>query len=282
MVKHFRIGLLVFALVVSAIGNEPELIDDRTVLRDFESGVRALHEKSAGLSAPELRRKLRGEPKTDIALDELVSRNALPRPELYQKTKAATLLVGHLYLCDDCDKLHGSAAGGVLVSTDGLALTNFHVLDFARARAFGAMTADGKAFAIDEIIAASRKHDVALVRLKDADGLPFLSLADQSQVGEPVFSVSHPDSHYFTFTSGMVSRYFIQPKTRAPRLQITAPFARGSSGCAIVNESGQIVGLVSATNSIYYTQQDKRQEDFQMTVNTCVSLESIRALVRNP
>jgi hypothetical protein len=76
----------------------------------------------------------------------------------------------------------------------------------------------------------------------------------------------------------MVSRYFLQPKTKTPRLQVTAPFARGSSGCGIVNDSGQIVGLVTSTNSIYYTQKDNRQEDFQMVVNTCVSLQSIRAL----
>ena len=277
-VRRFLLSFAVLGLAVTQVEAEPEVIDDKALLRSFEAQVTSLHEDSVGLSAPELRRVLRAEPKTDLSLEGIASRDPLTRPELYQKTKAATLFVGHLYLCNDCDRFHGSAAGGVIISPDGLALTNFHVLDFARARAFGAMTAEGKAYAIGEVLAASRKHDVALIRLQNAENLPTLSLADKAEVGESIHLVSHPDSHYFTFSSGMVSRYFVQPKTKAPRLQVTAPFARGSSGCGIVNDSGQIVGLVTSTNSIYYTQKDNRQEDLQMVVNTCVPLQSIQAL----
>ena len=277
-VRRFLLFLAAFGLAATQVEAEPEVIDDKALLRSFEAQVGTLHKESVGLSAPELRRILRTEPKTDLALEEVANRDPLTRPELYRKAKAATLFVGHLYLCNDCDRFHGSAAGGVIVSPDGLALTNFHVLDFARARAYGAMTADGKAYAVGEVLAASRKHDVALIRLQEAQNLPTLPLADKAEVGESIHLVSHPDSHYFTFSSGMVSRYFLQPKTKTPRLQVTAPFARGSSGCGIVNDSGQIVGLVTSTNSIYYTQKDNRQENLQMVVNTCVSLQSIRAL----
>ena len=175
--RRFLLFLAAFGLAATQVEAEPEVIDDKALLRSFEAQVGTLHKESVGLSAPELRRILRTEPKTDLALEEVATRDPLTRPELYRKAKAATLFVGHLYLCNDCDRLHGSAAGGVIVSPDGLALTNFHVLDFARARAYGAMTADGKAYAVGEVLAASRKHDVALIRLQEAQNLPTLPLA---------------------------------------------------------------------------------------------------------
>jgi hypothetical protein len=174
--------------------------------------------------------------------------------------KEATLVLGHLYLCGKCDRHHGNLAGGVLISSDGLALTNYHVLDFREAVVFGAMTAAGEVYAIDEVLAASKSDDVALIRLRGAKDLAHLPLGTELKTGEALFVVSHPDGHFYTLTHGYLARRYLTPKERVPRLQITADFAKGSSGCGILNRRGELVGLVASTSSIYYNESPNGRE----------------------
>lgn len=276
MPRSFSSSLLVLLVMLAPL-SAAEPVDDTALLEAFEAGVAVAMEEGRGLTAPDLRSELRKQkrssphlPKREIpATNDDIS-------TLYERAREATLLLGHLYLCADCDKLHGSISSGVIISPDGLALTNYHVLDSNRARAFGAMTNSGSIHGIAEVVASDKKNDIALIRLEGADGLPALALGlEPPAVGVGVAVVSHPDSHFYTLSTGIVSRYFVTPKTKALRLQITAPFARGSSGSPVVDDSGRIVGLVAATNSIYYTQEKRRQEDFQMTVNSCVPLATI-------
>ncbi|MEC5125177.1 serine protease [Verrucomicrobiales bacterium BCK34] len=169
-----------------------------------------------------------------------------------QSASAATLIVGHLYLCGKCDKWHNNLAGGVLISSDGLLVTNYHVLKFAQAKTFAAMTGDGRIFPVGRVLASSERDDLAVVQLRGAKDLPFVPIAPSAATGDALFVISHPDAHFYTFTEGHVSRYFLEPKGKAKRIQITAPFARGSSGSGIFNESGELIGIATFTNTIFY------------------------------
>lgn len=280
MKQHFYAALYSVQLLAATVAVSQEWIDDKSLLRSFETQFQEVQRSGTGLSANEVRRHLKREFSFEGKIESVAKTEALTAGQLYERARAATLLVGHLYLCGNCDKLHGSAAGGVVISPDGLALTNYHVLEFTRAKVFGAMSADGKAYPISEVLASSRQHDLALVRLEGASDLPFLPLAAQSEVGEPVVLVSHPDSHFYTLTTGHISRFYLAPRSKTPRLQITADFARGSSGCGVLNEAGQLVGLVTSTNSIYYTQEKDLQKDLQMVINACVPLSSMQSFLK--
>jgi S1-C subfamily serine protease len=280
--QYFLAAFFSAQLSAAAVAVAQDWIDDKSLLRSFESQFQEVQRAGTGLSANEVRRILKRELSFEGQILPVANTSALTAGQIYGKARAATLLVGHLYLCADCDKLHGSAAGGVVISPDGLALTNYHVLEFARAKVFGAMTADGKAYPIREVLASSRQHDLALIRLDGASDLPFLPLAEKADVGDPVFLVSHPDSHFYTLTRGHISRYYLAPRSKAPRLQITADFARGSSGCGVLSEAGQLIGLVTSTNSIYYTQEKEVQKDLQMVINSCIPLSSIQSFLKGP
>ena len=188
----------------------------------------------------------------------------------------ATLIVGHLYLCGKCDRWHNNLAGGVLISADGLMITNYHVLKFTQAKTFAAMTKDGRIFPIEKVLASSSKDDLALVQLGGAKDLPFVPIAASAETGDALFVVSHPDAHFYTFTEGHVSRYFLEPKERAKRIQITAPFARGSSGSGIFNGSGELIGLATFTNTIFY--EPKTSSNPQTVLYTGVPSASILEL----
>jgi len=76
-----------------------------------------------------------------------------------------------------------------------------------------------------------------------------------------------------------VARYYFDQSAKAPRLQITADYAKGSSGCGVFNDRGELTGLVSSTNSIYYTEENGDQKNLQMVVKSCIPAASVRKLL---
>lgn len=218
-----------------------------------------------------------------VALPPSLTKDSEPltAPEIYRRAIQATVIVGHIYKCDKCTRWHCSLAGGVILDPDGIVVTNHHVMDSDRAAVFGAMTSGGEVFPVTEILAASEPDDLALVRLETGDRpLEFLRIApDDAPAGTEIRVVSHPDGRFFTYSEGIVSRYFFDPSAKALRMQITADYARGSSGCGVYNPRGELTGIVSSTHSIYYTQDHEDQKNLQMVVKSCIPVASLRKLL---
>lgn len=178
--------------------------------------------------------------------------------QVYQQMVRSTLMVGTIYDCGRCEKLHANIAGGVVISKDGLALTNHHVLEREESgvETLMAMTSDGVPRPILEVLACNEKADVALIRL--GGETPFHPAPLASHVPTPAQHVrvlSHPRNEYFVLTEGEVSRYvsFHSRRSSTMWMEITAPFGGGSSGSGIFNDQGEVVGLVSRIHPLYRT-----------------------------
>lgn len=178
--------------------------------------------------------------------------------QVYEQMVRSTLMVGTIYDCGRCDNLHANIAGGVVISKDGLALTNHHVLEREESgvETLMAMTSDGTPRPILEVLACNEKADVALIRL--GGDAPFHPASLASNVPTPAQHVrvlSHPRNEYYVLTEGEVSRYvsFRSRRTSTLWMEITAPFGGGSSGSGIFNDQGEVVGLVSRIHPLYRT-----------------------------
>ncbi len=197
-------------------------------------------------------------------------RSAMSRADIYQQRLSSVVMVGKLHHCQSksCKKTHANIASGVILHEDGIVLTNYHVVngDAEKGLGMGVMTADGKAFLVDEVIAASKQADVALLRLKDAKDLCAAPLAAEEPVGNPITLISHPAGNFFSLSSGHIARY-CKDSDGSCTMQITADYAKGSSGGPIFNDRGDVVGLVSTTLSIPYRQLpiaiDKESKELQ-------------------
>lgn len=259
--------------------------DDARIKADFETRLGDLFKAGGIPTGSATLKQLHREGTGPIALpatpDPAVT-TTKPAAAIYDHARRATLILGHLYLCGKCDKYHANLAGGVLISSDGLALTNYHVLDTREGIVFGAMTVDGRVFAIDEVLAASKKDDIALIRLRNAADLPHVTVRETVGTGDEVFVFSHPDGFFHTFTKGYLSRKYLTPQGKVPRLQITADFAKGSSGAGIFNVTGELVGLATATNSIYYSKEEDSPRNLQMVIKSGVPISSIRSWFAEP
>ena len=278
--KSFYSPILFACLVGSMFAQKPKVgvIDDLALKMLFQKGLEGLHKTEKGASLNTLSGQLNRRT-TTVKLPETKLEIIHP-DEFYSRCKASVLAIGRLYKCGKCTKWHVSSASGFALSEDGVIATNYHVVDSKEGVALGAMDSNGKTFVVSEVLAASKSDDVALLRLRDAKLTP-LPLAARAPVGTAVSVISHPDGRYFTMTKGDVSRYFVaRLKTgQANRMAITADYAKGSSGAPVLDSTGAVVGMVSATNSIYYSKVKGHNENLQMVVKSCVPVDSIHRLL---
>ncbi len=190
------------------------------------------------------------------------------------------VVIGNLYNCGKCEKWHVGQASGFIISEDGLVVTSHHVVDRKNNATLVAMTGEGRVIAVKEVVAASKADDIAILRV-DATALPALPIARATTPGDNVWVVSHPDGFFYTLTSGIVSRTFYgnRTKQRVPVLQVTANFAKGSSGAPVLNDHGAVVGVVSYTRSIHKNHGEGEKRNLQMVLNNCAPASQVLALL---
>ncbi len=263
-------------LCLAAVAFADDYVDDEALQSTFEKKLEALYAAGGIPTSSETLKQLRAA-KTIQWTPPAVP--AAPVTDPVEQATRATMVVGHLYWCEECKARHGSFAGGVILSPDGLVLTNYHVIDENDSVVFAAMSRDGQVYPIENVLAASKSDDLALIQLRGASNLPTVTLAPNVNTGDEIFVISHPDGYFYSLTRGIVSRKYLEGEEKVQRLQVTADFAKGSSGSGIFNPAGNLVGLVTTTYSIYYVDEKEDLEDLQMVVKAAVPLDAIRRLI---
>ncbi|WP_200974543.1 Do family serine endopeptidase [Echinicola sp. 20G] len=150
-----------------------------------------------------------------------------------------------------------SSGSGVIISEDGYVVTNNHVIEDAKDIE---ITLYDNTNYKAKLIGTDPTTDLALLKI-EADNLPFVPFgdSDQTQVGEWVLAVGNPFDLTSTVTAGIVSakarNIGILRNESNNNLQIEsfiqtdAVVNRGNSGGALVNLSGELVGINTAIAS---------------------------------
>lgn len=143
-------------------------------------------------------------------------------------------------------RVQSSLGSGVILSSDGLMVTNYHVVGMATE--IRVVLTDRTEYAAD-VLLADQDSDLAILQLVDAHDLPFVTLRDSAtvEVGELVLAIGNPFGVGQTVSSGIVSGlarsggaggaghgYFIQTD---------APINPGNSGGALVDMGGRVIGI---------------------------------------
>ena len=136
---------------------------------------------------------------------------------------------------------------GVIVSPDGYVVTNHHVVDGALE--IRVELTDNRSF-VAKVVGSDPPSDLAVLKI-DAKDLPTLSLGDSDKVrvGDPVLAVGNPMGIGQTVTSGIISAKGrstgLSDGSFEDFLQTDAAINRGNSGGALVNTSGELIGVNS-------------------------------------
>ncbi|MFI1074229.1 S1C family serine protease [Streptomyces puniciscabiei] len=210
----------------------------------------------------------------------------------------------------------GSSTGsGVIITSNGEIVTNNHVI--SGAQTIKVRTSDGRSYTAD-VVGTDSSKDLALIKLRGASGLKAASLGNSSavQVGDSVVAIGSPEGLTGTVTSGIVSalnrdvtvstdesqgqgqgdgqwpfqfggRQFNgdtgSSTTTYKAIQTDASLNPGNSGGALIDASGNVIGINSAMYSS--SQQSSSSSDagsiglgFAIPVNTVKSdLTKLRA-----
>ncbi|MDR2605674.1 MAG: trypsin-like peptidase domain-containing protein [Oscillospiraceae bacterium] len=148
---------------------------------------------------------------------------------------------------DYFNKIIGSGSG-FFISSAGAAVTNYHVIDGAYSAKI--TTTDG---IVHDVLGVQdylddEHGDIALIQVFGTN-FTALNIGDSSAVkqGEKVYAIGSPLGLDNTMSDGIVSAPARTIYEGAlPYIQISVPISAGSSGGALINEYGQVIGVTTA------------------------------------
>jgi serine protease Do len=129
---------------------------------------------------------------------------------------------------------------GFFITSEGVAVTNYHVIQDASSVA--AMTNDGAFFAFEGILYAPPGVDLVLLKFSAHDA-PWLKLgrSDTAAEGQRVLVIGNPTGLQGTVSDGLIAAF----RQNHSLIQITAPISPGSSGSPVLDENGLVVGIAT-------------------------------------
>ena len=268
------------------------VIDDSALSKDFAHKLGAMVDKGQSINGKKAGEMLKSVVGKKLQLPEAPQPCSLDgEGSVYERCLPAIVAIGSVYNCGKCKDWHlGGFATGWILSSDGLIITNHHVLEKEDTNTLGVMTVDGSVYPLKEILASDKAGDAAVFRI-DTLGkkLPYLRIAADSTVGEEISVISHPKGRFYCLSEGVVSRFHSRANNaggKAVWMSVTADYAVGSSGGPVLNENGEVVGMVSSTLTAT-TGGPRRGEAakqpsaaVQMVFKDCVSLATLRGLFK--
>lgn len=163
--------------------------------------------------------------------------NKLDGPEIFAQYNTAVFMVF------TSDGYNGYQGSGFFINSDGLAVSNYHVFQGTSIGAEQIKLANSETvYKVDEVIHSDADEDFILFRVNVLNNNYIPIAKYKPQVGEKVYAIGSPRGLENTFSSGEVSQW-----RDTNLMQISALIDHGSSGGALINEYGEVVGITSGS-----------------------------------
>jgi S1-C subfamily serine protease len=161
---------------------------------------------------------------------------ASPIPEIVTQTKPAVVEI----VAMDQNGSPTTLGTGFFISSDGLVVTNLHVINGATSLA--AISNNKAIFLFERVVAQPVGVDLAVLQFR-ANDVPFLKLGKSATAveGQKVIVIGNPTGLTGTVSDGIISAF----GENRSLIQITAPLSPGSSGSPVMNEDGQVIGVAT-------------------------------------
>lgn len=133
-----------------------------------------------------------------------------------------------------------SLGSGFFIREDGLGVSNYHVLSDAESAIIH--TNSGRKFMISEIVNYSKESDYVVFKISNSSYNNFRAVKFAQitpKVGEDCFAIGNPKGLTQTLSKGIISGF------RDNYIQTTAQITNGSSGGALFNNNGEVIGITT-------------------------------------
>lgn len=280
------------------------------VVSRLTAAAEALIEQKQARNSEDLRKDLE-RTSFSMTLARPATKELSPQ-DLYHRATDSVFLIAGLTKPSESDPTWKTAfSTGFAVHEDGILSTSAHVFDHDdRDHAVVVMDSQNRVFPITELLAVDRHADTCLFRTT-AKGLKPLPLAKDLLPGTPIRVMGHPGDSFFFFSAGLIANYERDEENHF-WMNVTADFGQGSSGGPVMDTSGNVVGQVSRTYTLYASgessgrprrrriqavrqtsdtdlkkentpadnSESKKEADTQMVFKACTPVSAIRALVK--
>lgn len=170
-----------------------------------------------------------------------------------------------IYRCQhDLDVLASDgSASGFFISSDGLAVTNYHAIEGTSFATASLVT--GESYPIDRVIYYDKDIDIAVIQVsktsvkkKTTSAFAYLDVIGTTSIrtGDTVYAIGNPLGLGLAISSGIISATERNASLFSlPSVMSTASISKGSSGGALLNEYGQVIaitaGAYTSGNNMY-------------------------------
>ncbi len=195
--------------------------------------------------------------------------------EVYAQNSRSVLII-HALLDEEDYVTQGS---GVVISSD-LVATNCHLF-YEGFTSIGAQKyetpegeSDDEISEMDaEIVATDLKRDVCILSVAELADEPTaipvrLGSANSMAVGEEVYALGSPEGFELSLSRGIISQLWRDAGEEAPYIQTDAAISHGSSGGALLDSTGKLVGITTSS----YTEDDAAGLTFALPVEWVLEL----------
>ena len=158
---------------------------------------------------------------------------------MYNKLKPAVFLIAVSY-----SEGGGAQGSGFFISSRGIGVSNYHVFKGGtRGKAY-IKTADENIYQVGDVLDYNEDMDYIVFQVISNNlNFPAIQIAySQPSIGEDVFAIGNPKGLEHTLSKGIVSSY----RENDLYIQTTAEITHGSSGGALFNMRGEVVGITTA------------------------------------
>ena len=191
---------------------------------------------------------------TTVQTPQEIAKNALPSTVILETVDANDQQLGY---------------GSGFFVQDGLIATNLHVVEGAH-QAYATVVHQNTRHGIEGYTAIDVETDLIILKVNDTGkvvNVPTLRLGDSANLkrGDTIYAVGNPAGFEGTISDGIISG--VRPLNLArglshEQIQITAPISPGSSGGAVIDENGEVIGVsVYGVHSVQPIAVPNRQDE---------------------
>lgn len=166
----------------------------------------------------------------------------------------------------DKDDTPIATGSGIMIGKKGFILTNHHVIESGKIFAVR-IEDDETVYLTDEVIKYNSHLDLAIIRIdKELTPLPIYNGSSPLVRGQKVVAIGSPLGLFNSVSDGIISGF--RNIGEVDMIQFTAPISHGSSGGAVLNMYGEIIGISTAGI------------DSGQNINLAVGYENIRIFAK--
>jgi SLAP domain-containing protein len=162
-------------------------------------------------------------------------------------TLSRSVLTVYVY---DNNRVQISSGSGFIAFNDRTLVTNYHVIN--NGIHVEAVSEEDVIFIVSGILYMDEEADIAVLQLENTSDLPVLDIGDSAlvQAGDIVYAIGSPFELTNTVSNGIISAIrnpsMFREVSNVSDFQTTASISPGSSGGALLNEFGEVIGMTTA------------------------------------